>query len=147
MILEFKGEYDFLSNFYRCDVDVFGHVFPSSEHAFMSRKCNDPDWIKRCTDRAVTPAKIKTDGRKVELVHDWEDIKFSVMETVVRAKFTQNPDLLKRLVATGNQNLVEGTWWGDRVWGVCLKSNPNIGENHLGRILMKVREEIRGYCR
>ena len=63
------------------------------------------------------------------------------MEDIVRAKFTQNQDMKQQLLATGNLVLVEGNGWHDTFWGVDLKTGE--GENHLGRILMQVREELR----
>ena len=55
------------------------------------------------------------------------------------AKFTQNPGLLDKLLATGDAELVEGNTWGDQVWGVC----DGVGENHLGKTLMRIRSELR----
>jgi ribA/ribD-fused uncharacterized protein len=143
MILEFKDEFSFLSNFHPCNVVVDKMVFPSSEHAFMSFKNNSDEWKKECQRFDLTPGKIKRLARKVELVSCWEDIKIDVMMQVVWFKFFQNKDLMEKLLATGNQNLVEGNWWDDKFWGVCLKSNPNVGENHLGRILMNIRNLLR----
>lgn len=142
MILEFKGENAFLSNFFPCKVTIGLMTFASSEHAFMSFKNDSEYWKKKCQQKDLTPGQIKRLGRKVELVSDWEDIKFGCMKIAVISKFRQNLDLKAKLLATGNQNLVEGNTWNDREWGVCIKSNPNIGENHLGRILMEVRTKL-----
>ena len=62
-------------------------------------------------------------------------------EEIVRAKVTQNQDMKQQLLATGNLVLEEGNGWHDTFWGVDLKTGE--GENHLGRILMQVREELR----
>ena len=62
-------------------------------------------------------------------------------QKIVRAKFSQNPDLAARLVATGTMPLEEGNDFGDTFWGVDAKTGK--GENNLGRILMKIREELR----
>ena len=62
------------------------------------------------------------------------------MEEIVRAKFTQNPKLGEQLLSTGNADLIEGNTWNDRYWGVDVRSGA--GENHLGKILMKVRSEL-----
>lgn len=66
-----------------------------------------------------------------------EDIKLQVMEKALRLKF-QNPELRKKLIATGDKELVEGNPWGDRYWGVCNGS----GKNKLGKLLMKIRKEL-----
>ena len=63
------------------------------------------------------------------------------METAVHAKFTQNVELKELLLETGDSELIEGNTWGDREWGVDLKTNE--GQNKLGKILMKVRESLR----
>ena len=44
--------------------------------------------------------------------------------------------LQKKLIDTGDAELIEGNWWGDKFWGVC----EGEGENHLGKLLMEVRE-------
>ena len=59
------------------------------------------------------------------------------MLTGLRYKFS-NPDLKEKLLATGNEELVEGNWWGDQYWGIC----DGIGKNKLGKLLMKVRKEL-----
>lgn len=38
----------------------------------------------------------------------------------------------------GDAELIEGNTWGDRIWGVC----DGVGENRLGKILMRVRAEM-----
>ena len=87
--------------------------------------------------KATKPAKAKKIGRQVNLRKDWEDIKLQVMEKALRLKF-QNPDLRKKLITTGDEELVEGNPWGDRYWGVCNGS----GKNKLGKLLMKIRKEL-----
>lgn len=50
-----------------------------------------------------------------------------------------DPDLNAKLQETGDAELIEGNYWGDRFWGVC----DGVGENHLGKLLMRVRSETR----
>jgi predicted NAD-dependent protein-ADP-ribosyltransferase YbiA (DUF1768 family) len=61
------------------------------------------------------------------------------MTECVRYKFTHHPDLRGLLLATGNAELIEGNDWGDTIWGVYQGQ----GENRLGKILMKIRQELR----
>lgn len=147
MILEFKDENAFLSNFWGCKITYwrFGiqYFFDSSEHLFMSFKNTTKEWHQQCSNLAgYTPGQIKRLARKVDLVSNWEDIKYECMTIAVTAKFSQNEDLKAKLLATGKQNLVEGNFHNDKIWGVCLKSSPNVGENYLGRILMSVRDKL-----
>jgi len=66
------------------------------------------------------------------------------MRSAVKAKFKQNSELLKLLIATKPHDLIEGNYWHDNIWGDCLCSRcKNIkGQNLLGKILMEVREEL-----
>ena len=69
---------------------------------------------------------------------NWDEIKLSVMERAVRRKF-EIPELREALLETGDAFLMEGNSHGDTFWGVC----NGAGHNHLGKILMKVRSELK----
>ncbi len=151
MIPHFKTkEHEFLSNFHLVDVEYEGDIYPSVEHAYMAAKSDDTirhngrdrTWKSVCADPMVTAGEVKRLSREVNLIPNWDVIKFQVMYLCLKSKFSKDP-LKGMLLATDDQNLQEGNWWSDRVWGVDLKVNPNIGENHLGRLLMKVRDEIK----
>ena len=137
-IAEFQGSYRFLSNFYPAMVVFEGITYPTAEHAYQSAKTLDISERRRVA-ALPTPSEAKSAGRTLRLRPDWETAKFDVMERVVRDKFTRNPELRRKLLETGDAVLEEGNSWGDRVWGVY----QGTGENRLGEILMKVREELR----
>lgn len=69
---------------------------------------------------------------------DWERVKLAVMLDLLRQKFA-HADLRAQLIATSDDVLVEGNTWGDTFWGMC----NGVGLNHLGRLLMQVRAEVR----
>ena len=89
----------------------------------------------------MIPAESKKAGRRVTLRPDWEEVKVGIMEEIVRTKFTQNEDLKCWLIGTGDAELVEGNTWHDTCWGVDAKTDE--GQNHLGKILMKVLEKLK----
>ncbi len=130
--------YDFLSNYYEAEVEYGGLTYGSNEAAFQAQKCMTEEEKLPFTE--ARPSKSKGMGRRVQLRPDWEEVKVGIMEEIVRAKFTQHPELAERLLATGDKVLVEGNHWGDTCWGVDTRTGQ--GHNHLGRILMKVREEL-----
>lgn len=134
----FDGRYDFLSNFYPASLTVDGYSFLNSEAAYQAFKCKNPADYKQFCELNADEAKHL--GRNVDLRKDWEKVKLSVMEKVVRAKFMQNPHLARYLVETGDATLIEGNSWRDTYWGVYIKTGE--GENHLGKILMKIRSEL-----
>ena len=145
MIKEFSGEYEFLSNFYDAPVLYDGLLYKNSEAAFHAQKTLDLKEREKFTE--YNPGKSKREGRKVKLREDWELVKDNIMYEICKAKFSQNKDLKRKLVCgTGNQYLEEGTTgWHDNYWGNCKcdKCKDIVGQNKLGRILMKVREELR----
>lgn len=138
MIQSFTGKYSFLSNFYRNPVILDGILYPSAEHAYMSHKSDDLLWKTDCQDFTVTPAEIKKLSRSVKLVDNWDNMRLEVMYNVLKAKFNC-PVLAQKLKETGDQELIEGNTWNDTYWGVC----NGIGHNHLGKLLMQVRSELK----
>lgn len=137
MIADFEGKYAFLSNFYPSPIFYDGITYPTNEHFFQAMKTLDQEERKKIA-AAISPGKAKRLGRNVQLRADWEQIKVDVMRTGLMLKFS-NPVLRTQLIMTGDEELVEGNWWGDTCWGVC----NGVGENRLGKLLMQVREEIK----
>lgn len=147
-----KGERRYLSNFYECPViikcrDGKKHRFCNSEAAFQALKTKDSSVIK--SFEKLTALKAKRAGRKIELHPDndedpilwWNEHKNDFMKKVIRAKFSQNPELAKKLVAE-QEYIQEANNWGDTYWGL-FRNNGDIytGYNYLGKILMEVRKE------
>ena len=137
MINRFEGKYDFLSNFHSSPIELFMLTFPTVEHAYQASKCTDPLEILSVL-KCPTPGKAKRMGQKVKIKCQWEHIKLDVMLDLLRRKF-RDPDLKKKLIETGDEELVEGNNWNDTYWGVC----DGVGQNHLGKLLMQVREEVK----
>ena len=138
VIREFIDAYAFLSNFYHSPVKYRNLIYLNAEAAFQAQKesCEkDKEQYTR-----MNPAQAKLVGRNCNLREDWEEIKEQTMYEIVKAKFTQNEALARFLLATGNAYLEEGNWWHDTTWGVC----NGVGQNKLGKILMRVREELDG---
>jgi hypothetical protein len=141
VINQFKDEYAFLSNFHPWNVVYRGSKYATAEHAFQAAKgkeISDKLWIAESS----RPGVAKRRGRKVELREDWDSVKMSVMLEIVQSKFFL-PWRKEKLVATGDHELVEGNYWHDNIWGICLCSEcDNYGKNYLGKILMLVRKHF-----
>lgn len=143
-ILGFFKEYRFLSNFYAAEVEWEGKKYRSTEHAYQAAKSLDPIVRENIRNhpKFVDAKKL---GGELDCRPDWEDVKIGVMEDVVRQKFTKHQDLKEMLLATGDAYLEETNYWHDCFWGVCTCNGPKCktGANNLGKILMKIREEIK----
>lgn len=142
-IERFTGRWNFLSNFYPAVLLWEGMFFATSEHAFNAGKTLDIEeriWIAS----APTPQEAKQRGRSVQLRPDWDTVeRYAVMSEVLRAKFTCRNERVQRLLSTGDMLLVEGNDWHDTHWGRCSCRRHGYGDNHLGRLLMQLREELR----
>jgi ribA/ribD-fused uncharacterized protein len=138
MIGPFQGEYRWLSNFWPVLVFWEDILYPSVEHAYQAAK--SPLMTERRMIAGLpTAGKAKREGRYLTIRIDWEAVKVDIMLELLRIKF-RSSDLKAKLIATGKEELVEVNSWGDTFWGVCNGE----GQNQLGKLLMKVREEIIG---
>jgi len=133
------GAWGFLSNFSRHPLFVDGLVYPTSEHYYQAQKCpagsSFAEKIRKCT----TPTRAAALGRsqRCPKVPNWDDIKLQVMEKALKIKLAQHPDLSAKLLESGSRHLVEASP-KDSFWGWGKDKN---GENHLGKLWMKIREE------
>lgn len=133
----FRGEHDYLSNFYSCPVEYDGLTYQNTEAAFQAAKCVDRNEREKFV--SLSPGQAKKLGRKVDLREDWETVKIDVMRDVLKSKFSLNFELREKLIATNDVELIEGNHWNDRFWGVCRGK----GQNHLGKLLMELREILK----
>lgn len=150
-----ESKYGFLSSFSKCKITYGGLEYSSVEALFQSFKTNDIEEKKRlfAGDRSAVDAK-RNGGRngalQGKLPDGWDPEK--AMYDAVFAKFSQNDDLARKLLATGDRQLVNGTNDGeyrkdrDTIWGVDLGDKVSdgyyVGNNTYGRICMQVRKDI-----
>lgn len=141
-ITNFKSRYRFLSNFYLSTIIWRRVEFPTLEHAFQAAKSNiKSERIK--ISKLSTPGEAKAAGRKLSLRQDWENVKFEIMFELLKIKF-KNKTLQTQLINTKDIFLIEGNWWHDNIWGncSCKKCENIVGQNMLGKLLMKLRSEL-----
>lgn len=136
VIDSFSGTYRWLSNFWGVRIEVDGWVFDSVEAAFQSSKT----LTNRELFVGVAPGVAKRLGRTVTLRPGWNDMRVEVMRELLVVKFEVYV-LRELLKETGNAELIEGNRWGDTFWGV----SGGVGKNHLGKLLMEVRNGVLMY--
>lgn len=140
----FFGPYEWLSNTHQSDVFFFGMRYPSAENAYHAAKVfpNERRRFQSCS-----PFEAMRLGDQLPPIDplSWHERKVEVMRTILFSKFHENPELARKLLATGNAHLEERLWWRDTFWGYDV--NLKAGENRLGRLLMEVREEFRRRAR
>lgn len=152
----FFGDYQFLSNFWPCNVTLDGVSYKSVELAYQASKWKagiDREYFTKCTSlqsieynraRIGSSAGVGVDGGAHAsapngyIPDEWNAVKVSIMRSLLEQKFDAeiNPELRARLLATGTKHLEEMNWWGDTFWGTDKEGK---GENMLGKLLMEVR--------
>ncbi len=135
-----SGEFGCFSNFSPHSIRLKGKIWPTSEHYFQAQKfVGTPDEEEVRAAKSPMIAARMGRSRNRPLRRDWESVKDGIMHDAVLAKFTQHDDLREILDSTGESEIVEHTV-NDRYWG---DGGDGRGKNMLGKILMRVREELR----
>lgn len=148
--LYFASEHSFLSNFSPSPIVVGNTVYATAEHMFQAYKCKHavkPELMKRVID-APTPLEAKKLAGEISDTPEWRQVRDTIMKKVIDEKFTQNPDLVETLLATGDKCLNEATHNDYYGIGVPLhahkiKDKGYTGANKLGLILMAKRDSVR----
>lgn len=138
----YPREFYCLDNFSSFKVKYDGYLYSSVEEAYQALGFKDsaPEIYQKIINcySAHESQKIAYANRDKRR-DDWDEIKVSLMETLLRHKIEQNPYVRKKLLETKNYTIVEDSpkdsFWG---WGIDRKGN-----NQLGKLWMKLRDEIK----
>jgi ribA/ribD-fused uncharacterized protein len=128
------------SNFAPFGIDLDGAWWPTVENYYQAQKFTDPA-LRRSIRQAEKPVIAKTlaDQNKAAMRPDWDSIKDEVMYRAVSRKFELHPELKAMLLATRDEEIVEDNP-ADNYWGV---GRDGTGLNKLGKIIARIREELR----
>jgi len=139
-IFFYEHEYYVFSNFSSFALEWKGELWMTAEHAYHSEKFVDielKEGIRKA--RSAHDAMKLAYANKDKYLKNWDDIKLEVTKRILLAKVAQHPYVKKKLLQSGDRMLVEDSW-RDAYWGW----GPNKdGENHLGKLWMEVRGEVR----
>lgn len=135
-----NDDYGFMSNFAPYPFSDGSRIWTTLEHYFQAQKFLVPQ-IQEKIRQIASPMDAALEGRNRQnpLRPDWEEVKNKVMLQALRMKFSQNPEIAKGLLATGDAIIIEHTrndvYWAD--------GGDGSGKNKLGLLLMQVREELK----
>lgn len=144
----YEHEFYVLSNFSAFSIKWQERLFPTSEHAYHWEKfapgtkekhglyVRDHILMAESAHAAFKIAEVNKPLRRP----DWDEVKVGVMREILRAKAAQHEYVRRKLLQTGDRELVEDSWRDD-FWGWGPNRN---GKNMLGLLWMEVRAELRG---
>ena len=155
MFTFFFTEANPFSQWYPCTFTVGENTFNCAEQYMMHGKAllfKDTETAAKIL-AAAHPRQHKALGRKVTPFDDavWKREREGIVRAGSRAKFTQNAELLDKLLATAGTTLVEASPY-DKIWGIGLAATDARakdpaqwkGQNLLGKILTELRDELLG---
>ena len=135
--------YGCFSNFSPHGINLGGKDWPTVEHYYQAHKFlgTQDEPLMEVIRQVKTPEEAAALGRDSSRTvrSDWENVKLQVMREAVFAKFLTHPHLQEQLHATGSELIVENSPT-DYYWGCGV---DHTGQNHLGKILMEVRQTTR----
>lgn len=148
---EWKGKYirNWFSNMERMDKPLIieGISYPTSEQALQAMKTMDQS-IRREIAAMRSPYDAKRYWKGRQPRPDWDDVKLGAMREILEFKFAPGTSWHKKLMKTGNEEIVEYNNWQDRYWGAHVENLKDgtvhiHGKNLLGYILMEIRNRHR----
>lgn len=154
----YEQDHYYLSNFsaFRIRLDV-------PDHVFGGERCIDFDtsevayhWFKFENDGrdyegdnyvqgSILSAQSSHDAYKIaekwrdHRRSDWDAVKVDIMRRILRAKAQQHEYVRRKLLETGDRELIENSWRDD-FWGWGQNRD---GQNMLGKLWMEIRAELR----
>ena len=137
---QFTGYFEFLHNNYLTPVYYEEMLYPSVTHAYHAARSSD-DTTRKAIVNAESFHVVAKIARRIEDPPNWSMKRLKIMEQLVRDKFRRSKELQEKLKATERRELImsyEEETPGNLFWGMIREK----GQNQLGRILTKVREDI-----
>lgn len=143
----YEQDHYYLSNFSAFNLRWQRRIFPTSEHAYQWSKFPLGARDVRGTyvrDVIVTAPSAHDAFKMAELWKglrrdDWDAVKVETMRDILRAKASQHEYVRRKLLQTGERELIENSW-RDAYWGWGENRD---GQNMLGKLWMEVRAELR----
>jgi len=142
----YEQEFYVLSNFSAFNLRWQRRTFPTSEHAYQWEKfallTRDESGVYIRDKIKEAPSAHEAFKMAERWKHlrrpEWNVVKVDVMRAILREKANQHEYVRRKLLETGDRELIEDSWrddfWG---WG------PNRdGQNMLGKLWMEIRAEI-----
>lgn len=145
----YEQEYYGLSNFSSFTVIWKNLRFDTSDAVYHWEKFNYLDPNKQI-DLDILQERIRTapsahDAFQIAQAYksmrrpDWDEIKLGIMRAILMTKVRQHEYVRRKLMQTGNRELIENSWRDD-FYGI----GPNgDGQNALGKLWMEIREKLK----
>lgn len=134
-------EKPFLNNDFYTITEYNNMQFPTAENAFQASKYAKKNTAKQFQHINPRQAALKGNNQ-IPNTPNWFNNSETIMYDILKSKFS-NPDLKEQLIATYPEEIVHVNGYHDTEWGICTCTHCcRNGENKLGKLLMKLRDEL-----
>jgi len=150
-VITIQGKDDVMSNFYKCDINIYGTRMKSAEHAYQYTKAfrrGELDQAKKIQE-AKDGAEAKYLARFLKPSTTWVSERDQVMKDVLAVKADQVPEFRQALLQSRGKKLVEAvkneTYWASGLdTQDTLHTKPEywFGKNRMGELLMELRAKL-----
>jgi N-glycosidase YbiA len=145
-ILPLELFYIYFSPYTAHAIEIDGVLFPTVEHAYQCQRYSDQGIIDeiRAATSPVYAWEVSTKYKHLQIPEFRnEDYKLEVMKKMMRLKAAQHADVRQALIDSGDKKIVKHIVSyppGDGFWD---DGEDGRGENHMGRMWMEIRDEIK----
>lgn len=137
----YEQDFYILSNFSAFMVEWKGKWFQTAEAVYHWEKFPDypqlQEIIRNCQS-AHEAFKLAQESSGF-IRPDWKDVRIGIMKDILWTKVRQHEYVRRKLLATGDREIVENSW-RDAFWGW---GEGRDGSNMLGKIWMEIRSELK----
>ena len=138
-IFFYEQEFYPLSNFSAFSLLWKNHYFPTSEQAYQWEKFTGNEILQHEIQHAISAHEAFRIAQSNKLVRkDWESIKVEIMFAILRAKAQRHEYVRRKLLETGDREIIENSW-RDNFWGWGPNKN---GTNMLGKLWIQIRADL-----
>lgn len=136
----YENEFYCFSNYSSFMVEENGKVYMTSEHLYHCKKFDSEEVKEQIIKSRSAHDAQKISIKNKELIRpDWEDVKMGIMKEILVLKLNQHPYVKKKLLDSGDREIIENSWRDD-FWGWGENRD---GQNKLGKLWMEIRDENR----
>jgi ribA/ribD-fused uncharacterized protein len=141
-VLFYTSKWYVFDNFSAFSITWAGGVWSTVEHAYQAAKFDDPSIVS-----SILHATSAHEAKKIahlpenilKVRSNWDKTKVDSMRQLLRAKLEQHEYVRKKLLETGNLEIIEDSP-SDSFWGRGPTWN---GKNYLGILWMELRDKLR----
>ena len=135
----YERDFYVFSNFSFFIMEWKGKLWPTSEYVYQSERFADEAIKEKIRNMRSSHEAFRFAQENKHLqVSNWGDIKIEIMKEILREKVRQHPYVRKKLIDSGDRELIEDSWRDD-FWGWGANKD---GVNQLGKCWMEVRTEV-----